>query len=122
MHGAGIEAYGGGSIKLGATRLPREISDEEEARIQAGIAADPDNPELTDEQLARMRPASEVLPPALYAALTRPRGRPKAAVTKLPVKLRLDRQAVEAFKATGTGWQTRMNDALVAAAKRLPKP
>jgi hypothetical protein len=25
-----------------------EISDEEEARIQAGIARDPDNPELTD--------------------------------------------------------------------------
>lgn len=45
-------------------------SDEEETRIQTGIAQDPDNPELTDEELAAMRPAREVLPPALYAALT----------------------------------------------------
>ena len=96
-------------------------TDDEEARIQAGIAADPDNPEWTKEDFARARPASEVLPPALYAALTRPRGRPKADATKQPVKLRLDRATVAAFKATGDGWQTRMNDALAAAAKRLPK-
>ena len=95
------------------------LSDGEEARIQAGIAADPDNPELTETDFQQMRPASEVLPPSLYAALTRPRGRPKAAETKVPVKLRLDRHAVEAFKATGDGWQTRMNDVLVAAAKKL---
>lgn len=47
------------------------ITDEEEARIQAGIALDPDAPEITDEQFARMRPAAEALPPALYGALTR---------------------------------------------------
>ncbi len=32
----------------------------EEAAIQAGIAADPDTWELTDEDFARMRPAREV--------------------------------------------------------------
>ncbi len=95
------------------------ITEEEEARIQAGIAADPDNPELTEADFQAMRPAAKVLPPALYEALTRPRGRPKAAETKVPVKLRLDRRAVDAFKATGEGWQTRMNDVLVAAAKKL---
>lgn len=95
------------------------ITDEEEARIQAGIAADPDNPEVTEAQWASMRPAADVLLPALYAALTRPRGRPKSAATKVPVKLRVDRGAVEAFKATGDGRQTRMNDVLVAAAKKL---
>lgn len=40
-----------------------EITDEEEAEIQAGIAQDPDNPELTAEELASLRPAAEVLPP-----------------------------------------------------------
>lgn len=50
-----------------------QITDEEEARIQAGIAADPDNPEMTGEELAAMRPAVEVLPPDLYAALTKAR-------------------------------------------------
>ena len=96
-----------------------KLNDEEEDRIQANISADPDNPELTDDELAAMRPASEVLDPALYAALTRPRGRPKSDVVKLAVKLRLDRGTVEAFKATGTGWQTRINDVLAKAAKRL---
>ena len=89
-----------------------EMSDEEEARVQAGIAADPENPEWTDEDFARARPASEVLPPALYAALTRPRGRPKSTVTKVPVKLRLDPDVVEAFRSRGPGWQTQMNDFL----------
>lgn len=96
------------------------LSDAEEARIQAGIAADPDNPEITDAQAAQLRPFGEVFP-ELYASWKRRPGRPKAAVTKVPVKLRLDPAAVEAFKVTGAGWQTRMNDAIVAAAKRLSK-
>ncbi|MEZ5538247.1 MAG: hypothetical protein R3F02_21780 [Thiolinea sp.] len=37
-------------------------TDEEEAEIQAGIAADPDARELKDEEWAEMRPAAEVLP------------------------------------------------------------
>lgn len=57
------------------TRLaaPPLLTDEEEAALQAAIAADPDAAELTDAQLARMRPAREALPPSLYAALTRRR-------------------------------------------------
>jgi|GEM_PF-1208254 len=44
--------------------------------------------------------------------MLKPRGRPKAAVTKTHVNLRLDAEVLEAFKATGPGWQTRINKAL----------
>lgn len=37
------------------------------------------------------------------------RGRPRAAETKVPVKLRLDPDVLEVLKATGPGWQTRVN-------------
>jgi uncharacterized protein (DUF4415 family) len=43
------------------------------------------------------------------------RGRPKAATTKEPVKLRLDADVLAALRASGDGWQTRINDTLRAA-------
>jgi len=46
------------------------------------------------------------------------RGRPKARATKVSTTIRLDRDIVEAFRAGGEGWQTRINDALRAALKR----
>lgn len=76
---------------------------------------DDENPEWTEEDFKRARPASEVLPPELYARLTarRPgqRGAQKAP-TKVAVTLRLDPDVVAAFKADGPGWQTRINQAL----------
>jgi len=48
------------------------LTSEEEARIQAGIASDPDNPELTDAQLASARPFAEVFP-ELAASIRRAR-------------------------------------------------
>ena len=77
---------------------------------------DKDNPEWTEEDFHRARPAAEVLPelfgPKVAAEMLKPRGRPKAAVTKTHVNLRLDAEIVDAFKATGRGWQTRINRAL----------
>ena len=74
---------------------------------------DEDNPELTDEELKTLRPAREVLPPELFENLTKNKGgRPKLAAPKVAVTLRLDPDVVSAFKATGPGWQTKMNDAL----------
>jgi len=77
---------------------------------------DDENPEWTEETFRRARPASEVLPELIgaeaAAELLKPRGRPKAAVTKTHLNLRLDSDIVEAFKAEGSGWQTRINDAL----------
>ncbi len=47
------------------------------------------------------------------------RGRPRSATRKVPLKLRLDPDVVKAFRATGPGWQSRMNAALRRAAHRL---
>lgn len=80
-------------------------SDEENAAINRGIAADPDNPELTAEQLADMKPRGARI------------GRPPTAVTKVATNIRYDRDVLEAFRATGDGWQTRINDALREYAK-----
>jgi uncharacterized protein (DUF4415 family) len=48
------------------------------------------------------------------AALVRGRGKrgPQKAPTKQQVTLRLDRDVVKRFQATGPGWQSRINDAL----------
>jgi uncharacterized protein (DUF4415 family) len=43
------------------------------------------------------------------------RGRPKAATTKEPVKIRLDADVLAALRASGDGWQTRINDTLRAS-------
>jgi uncharacterized protein (DUF4415 family) len=40
--------------------------------------------------------------------------------TKELVSLRLDKKALAAFKATGPGWQARINDTVVRSARRLP--
>jgi uncharacterized protein (DUF4415 family) len=101
-----------------AQRRADAMTAAEEARIQAGIAADPDNPELTDEDFARMRPASEVLPPELYQRLVNKGGRPKAAVTKVAISLRVDPDILAAYKAGGPGWQTRMVEVLREGTKR----
>jgi len=89
----------------------RPLTDDEEAEIQRMIASDPDNPELTDEQLAKGLSFAEAFP-SLAASAKRGRGRPHADRPKIPVTIRLDADVIERFKATGPGWQTRMNDIL----------
>jgi uncharacterized protein (DUF4415 family) len=45
------------------------------------------------------------------------RGRPPSENPKQAIKLRIDADVVEYFRATGPGWQTRINEALRRAAK-----
>ncbi|HEY0834574.1 MAG TPA: BrnA antitoxin family protein [Azospirillum sp.] len=86
------------------------MTPEEDAAINAGISRDPDSPELSDTDVARMRPAADVVPDVV-ARHRHPRG-PQKAPTKQLVSLRLDREVIERFKSGGPGWQVRMNEAL----------
>ena len=70
-----------------------------------------DNPEWTDEDFAKAKPADEVLPPEVVAAFKPRIGRPPGR-TKERVTIRLDKDLVEKLRATGRGWQTRVNDML----------
>ena len=45
-------------------------------------------------------------------ALARKRGRPAGSGVKEQVAIRLDKDILEAFRAQGQGWQTRINQAL----------
>ena len=87
-----------------------------EDQIQRMIASDPDAPEITDEQLAQAKPFGEVFPALADAMRKSVGGRPKSENPKVAVSLRLDQEVVARFKASGPGWQTRINDALRDAA------
>ncbi|MCD2174766.1 BrnA antitoxin family protein [Rhizobium sp. C4] len=96
----------------------RPLTDEEEAEIQQMIASDPDNPELTDEQISNLRPFREVFPD-LAASIDRElarRGRPPVENPRRQVSIRLDPDVLAHYKSTGKGWQSRINDALRKAA------
>ncbi|MEW5890547.1 MAG: BrnA antitoxin family protein [Pseudomonadota bacterium] len=71
--------------------------------------------ELTREDIRAMRPADEVLPSDLLAVLPKRRhGQrgPQRRPTKVSVTVRYSPEVVAYFKATGQGWQTRMDEAL----------
>jgi len=76
-----------------------------------------ENPDWTEEDFAKARPASE-LPPEILAQFRNAVGRPRIENPKVPVKLRLDGDVLEALRATGPGWQTRVNDMLKARISR----
>jgi uncharacterized protein (DUF4415 family) len=75
---------------------------------------DDDSPEWTKEMFAQARPGREVLPPevieAFAEARAKRRGRPPLGDRpKIAVKIRLDSDVVDAYRATGRNWQTRLN-------------
>ena len=81
---------------------------------------DAEDPEWTAEDFRRARPALEVLPTEVVDAIRRYRGQrgQQKAPTKELISLRVDRDVVEAYRATGRGWQTRANQALRSYAKQ----
>lgn len=69
---------------------------EEDEAINRGIAADPDTYELSATDVKQMKKM----------------GRPKAEVTKERITIRLSPDVLERFRATGAGWQTKVDAAL----------
>ena len=66
--------------------------------------------ELDDADFARAKRLPD-MPGTLQAKLRRVRG-PQKAPTKELISLRVSRDVVGRFRATGEGWQTRMDEAL----------
>lgn len=75
-------------------RLPSEAEDK---RITEAANSDPDALPLTDKQLDAMLPAQLVL---------------KTQHTKVLISMHYSPEVVAYFKATGQGWQTRMDEVL----------
>ena len=86
------------TIETRSGRILVVPGDDENAQINATAQADADNQPLTAEQLAQFKPRNKG-------------GRP-AGSNKEQVSIRLDTDVLEAFRATGSGWQTKINDVL----------
>ncbi|VAW31987.1 hypothetical protein MNBD_CHLOROFLEXI01-1019 [hydrothermal vent metagenome] len=84
-------------VKSKTGRIFELPTDKEDAAINAAIASDPDTYELSDKGFSELRPV----------------GRPVAKVTKDRITIRLSREVTEYFRATGKGWQTRIDEALL---------
>lgn len=87
-------------LKTKKGRLLELPSADEDAAITKAALADPDAPPISEEEWEENRPHIR-------------RGRPCAEVTKERVTIRLSPQVLAAFRATGKGWQTRMDKVLV---------
>ena len=91
------------------------------SRWPLAMRPDDDLPEISDEMLKRadlyhgdkLIEAGEGGPnPRVAQAIRQTAGRPRLENPKQAIKLRLDAEVVEHFRATGPGWQTRINEAL----------
>src|SRR6187200_1167855 len=86
----------------------RRLNETADAAVLAAAAADPDAQPMRDGSLKRMRPAHEVVP-ELVARTLRRRGRPRSPSPKQQVTLRLDADLIARLRASGAGWQVRVN-------------
>jgi uncharacterized protein (DUF4415 family) len=74
---------------------------------------DAENPEWTAEEIRTAKTFEDVFPDVVR------RGRgPQKAPTKQIISIRLDVDVLEKFRATGKGWQSRINDVLTKHAPR----
>ena len=105
-------------------RLPgagREMADEE---ITAAALSDPDTPPPPEDdapftgKTGREALAGIFPPDTVEELVSRRRGRPRIEKPKVQFTVRFDADIVEHFKATGRGWQARMEETLRQAIDR----
>jgi uncharacterized protein (DUF4415 family) len=90
------------------TILPTE--EEDKAITKAAIAEDT---HYTDEELEQFKPFEDSDLPVEFKNAVR-KGRPPQTAHKIPVSIRLSAAVVEHYRATGKGWQTRIDEDLKA--------
>jgi len=72
---------------------------------------DRDNPEWTNHTIANATTLkASALPDSFKQAIKR--GRPESVHPKKPISIRLSPEVLAYFRATGRGWQTRVDDIL----------
>jgi uncharacterized protein (DUF4415 family) len=100
-------------------RAPRSVDSTLPGRgyTRADLDDVSDNPEISPDEMASAKPFAEAFP-HLSESIRRARGKQKSP-TKQLISIRLDREVLDAFRATGEGWQGRMNEALRKAAMKL---
>ncbi len=76
---------------------------------------DVESPPLTGEQLAQARSFAEAFPDLATRMRKNVGGRPPLDSPKQAISIRLDSDVIDKFKATGAGWQGRINDVLKKA-------
>ena len=74
--------------------------------VNRKVIFDDDNPEWTEEDFARAQPIEEFT--ELLAAFPKMRGRP-AGSNKEQISLRIDKDILDRLRASGPGWQSRIN-------------
>ena len=74
--------------------------------------------ELTARDMEIFKPAGDVLPPDLCNILRLNGHRPQKTPTKIHTTIRLSPEVISAFKATGPGWQARIDALLCDAVHR----
>jgi len=89
----------------------RPLSEREEAEIQTMIASDPDAAEATDEQITQAKAFAQAFPD-LAESIKRSRGRPPIDAPKQQVSIRLSPDVLAKLKASGRGWQSKVDDIL----------
>jgi uncharacterized protein (DUF4415 family) len=89
-----------------------EVNNMTRAQVAAAVRAIPPGGDFVwDGIIEDERPATEAEMKAGIEADKRRRGRP-AGSDKTQIALRVDNDTLEAFRATGQGWQSRMNAVL----------